>query len=63
MKEANPSVRVRVGQSGCLDLCSFGPNVLVYPGGRLYSAVGPEDLDQILLETLGPDPESPPRLA
>lgn len=46
--------RVRVSRAGCLDLCAIGPNVLVFPGGRLYSRVGPEDIDTILRESVGP---------
>ena len=63
VKEAKLPVRVRVSQSGCLDLCAFGPNVLVYPEGRLYSAVRPEDVDSILRETFGADALPPEPLA
>lgn len=49
----NPAA-VRVSETGCLGRCATGPTVLVYPEGRLYSAVGLEDIDTILQETFGP---------
>jgi (2Fe-2S) ferredoxin len=64
VKEAKLTPRVRVSQSGCLDLCAFGPNVIVYPRGTLYSGVAPGDIDLILAETFGADLFPPPeRLA
>lgn len=53
--------RARVSQSGCLDQCAQGPNVLVLPPGRFYSAVSLADVDAILDDTFGrfarpPDP-------
>lgn len=47
-------VAARVSETGCLGRCATGPNVLVYPEGRLYSAVALEDIDTILQETFGP---------
>jgi (2Fe-2S) ferredoxin len=55
VKSLNLPYRVRVSQTGCLDLCEIGPNVLVFPAGRLYSAVTLEDIDTILEETFGSD--------
>ncbi len=63
VKLLNLPYKVRVSQSGCLDLCSFGPNVLVVPPGRLYSAVTLEDIDRILEETFGPLAPPADRLA
>ncbi len=53
--------RARVSRTGCLDLCAEGPNVLVFPPGRLYSGVSLADLDVIIDDTFGrfarpPDP-------
>ena len=39
--------RVRVSQSGCLGLCTSGPNVLIYPQKVWFSEVGLEDVDKI----------------
>lgn len=63
VKLLNLPIRVRVSQSGCLDLCSVGPNILVLPGERLYTGVALEDIDRILEETLGPLAPPADRLA
>lgn len=50
VKESGRNVRVRVSQTGCLDLCSRGPVVIVYPQGRLYTGVRFEDVHAILAD-------------
>lgn len=53
--------RVRVSQSGCLDRCSEGPNIFVFPAGVWHSHVTLEDLPQILERHLaGVEPEHAP---
>lgn len=42
--------RVRVSHSGCMGLCSRGPNVMVQPQGLWYSGVTEDDLSEILDE-------------
>jgi (2Fe-2S) ferredoxin len=54
VEQLQSAASVRVSETGCLGRCATGPNVLVYPEGRLYSAVGLEDIDAILQETFGP---------
>lgn len=44
----NLSEKVSLVATGCLGPCQAGANVLVYPGGDLYMAVTPEDVDQII---------------
>ncbi|MFN8549483.1 MAG: (2Fe-2S) ferredoxin domain-containing protein [Candidatus Eisenbacteria bacterium] len=46
--------RVRVSQTGCLDRCSEGPNVFVFPAGTWYSHVTLEDIDTILARHVDP---------
>ena len=46
--------KVRVSQSGCMDLCAQGPNVMVYPDHRWYHHVTGEDVDRIIEEHLVP---------
>jgi (2Fe-2S) ferredoxin len=41
---------VRANKSGCLDQCSKGPVVVVYPDAVWYGAVNPEDVAEILEE-------------
>jgi len=39
---------VRANKSGCLDACSLGPTVVVYPDGIWYTGVTPEDVPEIV---------------
>lgn len=39
---------VRVNRSGCLDQCGNGPMVVVYPEGRWYAGVRPEDAEELI---------------
>jgi (2Fe-2S) ferredoxin len=40
--------RVRANQSGCLDQCEHGPNLVVYPEGIWYGGVTLADVDEIV---------------
>ena len=40
--------KVSLVATGCMGPCRAGANVLVYPGGTLYMAVTPEDIDPII---------------
>jgi (2Fe-2S) ferredoxin len=63
VKSLDLPIRVRVSQSGCLDLCSLGPNVLAFPPGRLYTGVSLDDIDRILQDLFGPEAGPSDRLA
>ena len=39
---------VRVSRTGCLGKCEFGPNIMVFPEGRWFSAVTEEDLTALI---------------
>jgi (2Fe-2S) ferredoxin len=39
---------IRVNQSGCLDRCELGPNVLIQPEGVWYQMRTKADVDEIL---------------
>ncbi|CAN5465036.1 hypothetical protein BH20ACI3_BH20ACI3_35210 [soil metagenome] len=39
---------VRANQTGCLDQCEHGPNVVIYPDGVWYGGVILEDVDEII---------------
>jgi (2Fe-2S) ferredoxin len=43
---------VRVNTAGCLDRCSEGPVMVVYPEGVWYTYVDQEDIDEIIDEHL-----------
>ena len=40
--------RVRANQSGCLDQCEHGPNVVVYPDAVWYGHVTESDVEEII---------------
>jgi len=40
--------RVRANQSGCLDQCEHGPNVVIYPDQVWYGHVAEADVDEIV---------------
>jgi len=48
VKERRLKGAVRVSQSGCLDRCEHGPNIMVFPDNLWYSHVEEDDLPQIL---------------
>ncbi len=43
---------VRINAAGCLDRCSEGPCIVVYPEGVWYTYVDREDIDEIIDEHL-----------
>jgi (2Fe-2S) ferredoxin len=40
--------RVRANQSGCLDQCEHGPNMVIYPEAVWYGGVTLNDVDEIV---------------
>jgi (2Fe-2S) ferredoxin len=44
--------RVRINMAGCLDRCSLGPVLVVYPEETWYTYVDREDIDEIITEHL-----------
>lgn len=44
--------KIRANSSGCLDSCSSGPTVVVYPDAIWYSHVKPGDVEEIITEHL-----------
>jgi len=42
----------RINTAGCLDRCSEGPVIVVYPEGTWYTYVDEEDVEEILQEHL-----------
>jgi (2Fe-2S) ferredoxin len=43
---------IRVNTAGCLDRCSEGPVLVIYPEAVWYTYVDQEDLDEIIEEHL-----------
>jgi (2Fe-2S) ferredoxin len=48
----NGAGKVRVNNAGCLDRCSEGPVLVVYPDETWYSYVDRADIDEIIHEHL-----------
>ena len=44
--------KVRVNTAGCLDRCSEGPVMVVYPDNVWYTYVDQSDIDEIISEHL-----------
>ncbi|MGB8339025.1 MAG: (2Fe-2S) ferredoxin domain-containing protein [Burkholderiales bacterium] len=42
--------KVRVNSAGCLDRCTQGPVIVVYPQETWYTYVDKEDIDEIISE-------------
>jgi len=40
--------KIRANKAGCLDLCEFGPALVVYPEGVWYRQVTPADVVEII---------------
>jgi (2Fe-2S) ferredoxin len=40
--------KVRVNKAGCLDRCSDGPVLVIYPQGVWYTYVDTDDLEEII---------------
>lgn len=44
--------RMRINSAGCMDRCTQGPVLVVYPEGTWYTYVDESDLDEIIEEHL-----------
>ena len=47
-KERNLKGKIRAAKSGCMDLCAFGPNIMIWPEGIWFMKVTKEDISQIV---------------
>jgi len=48
LKKRNLKGEVRANKAGCLDQCSYGAVVVIYPEATWYSKVTPEDAPAIV---------------
>jgi (2Fe-2S) ferredoxin len=44
--------KIRINMAGCLDRCSEGPVIVVYPDEVWYTYIDKEDVDEIIEEHL-----------
>lgn len=52
LKEQQLPLKIRGQKSGCLDICDFGPTLVVYPEGVFYVGVETSDVAEIIEEHL-----------
>lgn len=50
LKEKKLPLRIRTQKAGCLDICDFGPTLVIYPDGVFYVGVKVEDVKEIIEE-------------
>ncbi|WP_337044710.1 (2Fe-2S) ferredoxin domain-containing protein [Emticicia sp. 17c] len=48
IKDKGLNLDIRAQKSGCLDVCAFGPSVVVYPEGVWYGNVQLADIEEIV---------------
>ena len=48
----NGAGQCRINSAGCMDRCSEGPVLVVYPEGTWYTYVDPSDVDEIIEQHL-----------
>jgi (2Fe-2S) ferredoxin len=48
LKEKGLTPQVRAQKTGCLDVCAFGPALVVYPEGVFYGNVQLSDVEEIV---------------
>src|SRR4051812_35300900 len=52
VKKNNLNTEIRAQKAGCLDVCAFGPSLVVYPEGVFYGHVQLSDVQEIFDEHL-----------
>ena len=55
LKDRGLQVEIRAQRAGCLDVCAFGPALVVYPEGVYYGHVQLSDVKEIVEEHLAAD--------
>lgn len=50
LKDRKLSIKVRAQRAGCLDVCTYGQTIAVYPEGIFYVGVELRDVDEIIEE-------------
>jgi (2Fe-2S) ferredoxin len=48
IKDKNLPIKIRAQRAGCLDICHFGPTVVIYPEGIFYVGVNLNDVEEIV---------------
>lgn len=48
LKDRNLHIEIRAQKAGCLNMCAFGPSLVVYPEGVFYGNVQLQDVEEIV---------------
>jgi (2Fe-2S) ferredoxin len=48
IKDKRLDIKVRAQRAGCLDVCIYGPTLVVYPEGIFYVGVELKDVEEIV---------------
>ncbi len=48
LKNRGLHIEIRAQKTGCLDVCAFGPSLVVYPEGVFYGNVQLSDVEEII---------------
>jgi (2Fe-2S) ferredoxin len=48
LKQKDLPIKVRAQKAGCLDICNYGPTLVVYPDGIFYVGVQLADVNEII---------------
>ena len=59
VKENGLIGKVRISQSGCMDLCAQGPNIMIFPDNIWVKNVQLDDLPALIQRYLDPLKEQP----
>lgn len=57
-KQLGRKPTVRICAVSCLDLCDFGPNLLAWPGGTVYSHLDRESAKRVYSGEMGDAPKA-----
>jgi (2Fe-2S) ferredoxin len=52
LKDRGLNKIMRAQRTACMDICEYGPNVVVYPDGIFYGGVEPGDIPEIVEQHL-----------
>lgn len=55
IKDKGLNAEVRAQKSGCLNVCEYGPSLVVYPDGVFYQHVSLADVEEIVTEHIEND--------
>ncbi len=47
IKDRKLPIKVRAQKAGCLDICIYGPTLVIYPEGTFYVGVNLNDVEEI----------------